>query len=182
MSMQKTQLYFSAEKKQFYNSDVHKELPKDAVKISESKWLALLKGQSEGKIIAADGKGNPTLKALPVQNLEAVKSLKIARISAIAETALVNISAAYPETERASWNEQAREARLIMAGKEGAVLLHAIAAEQGVSVNALAAKVIDKATDYAVKAGAIIGRCNALKAQVENCKSKAAVQNIKAIF
>jgi len=180
--MQKIQLYFSAEKKQFYNSDAHKEFPKDAVKISESKWHALLKGQSEGKIIVGDAKGNPTLKTMPAKNIEAVKRLKIAQISAGAESALLKMAAAYPETERASWSEQAREARLMLAGEEGAVLLPAIAAEQGISVTALAAKVIEKATDYAVKTGAIIGRCNALKAQVENAKSKTAVQNIKAIF
>ncbi|OOR98093.1 hypothetical protein B0186_09885, partial [Canicola haemoglobinophilus] len=45
----------------FYISDIHEQIPENAVEISEDLYRTLLEGQAEGKQIVMDEKGYPQL-------------------------------------------------------------------------------------------------------------------------
>jgi hypothetical protein len=53
------QLYYSASTNGFYNSEIHKSMPEDAVKITQEQYDKVFDGQSEGLLIAPDSKGFP---------------------------------------------------------------------------------------------------------------------------
>lgn len=53
--------YFASSTGGFYQSAVHRVMPKDALEISEKTYLALLGGQSDGSEIVPDDKGLPVL-------------------------------------------------------------------------------------------------------------------------
>lgn len=56
-------MYYSKTTGGFYDSAVHGDaIPSDAVEITVEKHALLLAGQSEGKLITPDAKGNPVLQ------------------------------------------------------------------------------------------------------------------------
>lgn len=55
-------LYYSASKSGFYDDEIHTEIPADSVVITREEHTALLKDQSEGKVIAAGPDGRPIAK------------------------------------------------------------------------------------------------------------------------
>lgn len=58
--------YYSNETNGFYDSEINgDDIPQDAVEINDEKWIELLNGQSDGKIISADDNGYPVLIAPP---------------------------------------------------------------------------------------------------------------------
>jgi len=66
-------LFFSKSTTGFYDSEISgANIPEDAVEITQEKHAELLQGQSEGKIISADKKGNPVLKNPPPPSAEQV--------------------------------------------------------------------------------------------------------------
>lgn len=55
-------MFYSAKTGGFYDAAIHGDnIPKDAVEISTEDHAALIDGQSKGKVITADKKGNPVL-------------------------------------------------------------------------------------------------------------------------
>jgi len=65
----------------------------------------------------------------------------------------------YPETERESWDKQYSEAKSYIADNEAEVpLLRFISSERGISVEALANKVINKADEMNREYGTLLGR------------------------
>lgn len=58
-------IFYSASAQGFFNSTLHSTIPPDAVEIPKKKYDALLKGQSEGKIIQTDDSGVPVLSNIP---------------------------------------------------------------------------------------------------------------------
>ncbi|WP_435018509.1 hypothetical protein TA3x_000483 [Tundrisphaera sp. TA3] len=52
-------IYFSKATGGFYRDDIHSEIPGDRVEITEEQHLALLKANSEGKVIRGDEEGFP---------------------------------------------------------------------------------------------------------------------------
>lgn len=65
--------YFAASTNGFYSPEINgTDIPKDAVEITEEKWVALLNGQSEGKLISADKAGNPILVDFPAPTKEEI--------------------------------------------------------------------------------------------------------------
>lgn len=59
--------YYAASTNGFYSPEINgDDIPGDAVEITDDQWLALLDGQSGGKIISSDDKGNPVLVDFPV--------------------------------------------------------------------------------------------------------------------
>lgn len=58
-------MYFSKETTGFYPS-VYPDAPSDLVEITSEEHLALIAGQSEGWVIAADDEGRPYLEPGPV--------------------------------------------------------------------------------------------------------------------
>jgi len=60
-------MHYSKSTGGFYNAGIHTpaQIPPDAVEISDAVYLALLDGQSAGKVIAADANGHPLLANPP---------------------------------------------------------------------------------------------------------------------
>lgn len=84
---------------------------------------------------------------------------KSEEIRSMAEEALVELSTKYPEREVSTFTQQELEARAFLAdSSSSAPLITAIAAERGITVAELAAKIVVNADEYAQKAGKIIGR------------------------
>lgn len=68
-------MYYSKQTGGFYTIEIHGDnIPTDAVGITKQQHAALLQGQSEGKIIAADENGHPTLIDTPVPTTEQLAS------------------------------------------------------------------------------------------------------------
>ncbi|MFA5388099.1 MAG: hypothetical protein WC322_07000 [Candidatus Paceibacterota bacterium] len=56
-------MYFSKSTNGFYDSALHgRNIPNDAVEISNAEWRDLLQGQSDGRQISADSDGRPVLR------------------------------------------------------------------------------------------------------------------------
>lgn len=53
--------YYSATNNAFYDSEINTVLPEDKVEIADEMWRAMLIGQSNGQVIAADKDGMPSL-------------------------------------------------------------------------------------------------------------------------
>lgn len=63
--------YYSASTNGFYSADVHGEdIPEDVVEISNEKWVSLLEGQADGKMISADKNNKPVLIDFPEPTAE----------------------------------------------------------------------------------------------------------------
>lgn len=55
-------MHYSKTTNSFYDKDIHGDaMPDDAVEISKERHQELMAGQSEGKVIAADDRGQPQL-------------------------------------------------------------------------------------------------------------------------
>lgn len=66
-------MFYSKSTGGFYSRDIHGDnIPSDAVEITKNEHAALLAGQAEGKIIAADASGSPVLQAPPAPTAEQV--------------------------------------------------------------------------------------------------------------
>jgi|GEM_PF-704317 len=96
-------------------------------------------------------------------------------------TAAINVIAAeYPETERNSWAKQEAEARAWMANNAAATpLLSAIATARGTSLADICARVIANADAYAVYAGGVIGKRQALMLRVASATTQVELEAIK---
>lgn len=75
-----SQKYYSASTNGFYDSDIHETMPGDAVAITDEKWLSLITGQSEGKVITSDNDGNPVLADQPERTNEEIQAFLTAVI------------------------------------------------------------------------------------------------------
>ncbi|TCP13773.1 hypothetical protein EV683_10518 [Crenobacter luteus] len=156
--------YFSATTLGFYVSAIHSDRPADAVEIAHEEYVALLEGQSAGQLIAADEQGRPTLASPPPPPLAERRAAALARLNAACEAALAALKADCPESEVSSWAKQEAEARALQADPATPTpLLSAIAAARGLTAAELAARVLAKSDAYAVAAGALIGRRQALE-------------------
>ena len=95
-------------------------------------------------------------------------------------TAAINVIAAeYPETERNSWAKQEAEARAWAANNLAATpLLSAIAVARGTSLADICARVIANADAYAVYAGGVIGKRQALMLRIASATTLAEIEMI----
>ena len=65
----------------FYTREIHGDnIPDDAVEITETEHAALLEGQSQGKLIAADANGRPILQDPPPPTAEQIMARLEARV------------------------------------------------------------------------------------------------------
>lgn len=70
-------MLYSATTKGFYRRDVHgKNIPGDAVDVADAHYKKLFEGQSQGKLIVPDSKGNPVLASHPPRSLDELKAEK----------------------------------------------------------------------------------------------------------
>lgn len=80
--------YYSASNNAFYDSEINTVLPEDSVEITDDVWRAMLVGQSDGQVIAADKDGMPSLtdRVLTKDELTAQNVAKKAELRAEADS------------------------------------------------------------------------------------------------
>lgn len=80
-------LYYSTASNGFYDSDIHPELPDDAIEITTDEHQSLLNGQSSRKVISADSAGKPILTDPPEPTTDhQALAVRIKRNTLIADT------------------------------------------------------------------------------------------------
>jgi len=95
------------------------------------------------------------------------------------ELAMGELVTGYPEREIASWPQQEKEARAYLADPAASTpLLDALAAARGVTKDALAAKIVTKADQFAAAAGALIGKRQALEDAINAAQTVAGVEAV----
>lgn len=105
-------------------------------------------------------------------DIEAARDAKLAEINQAVTDALATLTARYPRIERESWTQQAQEARARAANPRApSPLLDAIAAARGVSLATLIAAIIARKATYDAAAGAVFGKRQKLKAQIDSAAS-----------
>ena len=70
--------FFSPAENGFYDSNIHKKLPEDAIEVSEEKYMELYGGQAHGKTISVSESGEIVLIDIPMATLknQALKQLE----------------------------------------------------------------------------------------------------------
>lgn len=120
---------------------------------------------------AVDEQDNP-----PPLSIADAAAERIVTLCSESETAMSVITFGYPEGEIKSWDKQEAEARALLADANASTpLLSAMASARGITVTDLATRVIAKADAFAVAAGAIIGKRQALEDQLNAIASDAAL-------
>ena len=68
-------MYYSKQTNGFYTPEIHgNNIPADAVEITPEQHAALIDGQSQGKVIAADADGRPVLQDPPPLTAEQLQA------------------------------------------------------------------------------------------------------------
>jgi hypothetical protein len=84
---------YRASARGFFDSDLHRTIPEDAVTVPARRYAALLAGQAEGHEIVADARGRPQLRSLQPQTVEAAMA---ACVHAIRQEAARRIDQRFP--------------------------------------------------------------------------------------
>lgn len=177
--------YFNPDDMAFYSSELYSKIPSKAVPLSDEQYIALLNGQSEGKQIIADKTGYPVLidpqpSAAHVLNLDTLtweisaekqvelfideKNRLLATLANKADALKSGLLIGYPQTEIESFYRQEKEALAWKAdNKAETPMLKQIAIVRGVPFEVLVEKVIEKASQFAVAIGVIIGQRQAFE-------------------
>lgn len=143
--------------------------PVGAVQVTIADFALLRSGRGKYKFI----------NGVLVDNLDLARRLQTRQIEAAYVNAIGVIASQYPETERNSWAKQEQEARAWIADNTALTpLLSALTSARGDTLSVIAGKVITNADAYAVYAGAIIGKRQALLKQVDNATTKAGIESI----
>ena len=168
----------------FYIEDLH-DIPQGATGISEETYRTLLDGQAASKQIIANKQGNPVLvdpqpsdahelnietlqwtiskeKQLAIFDKE--KETLLNRLADKADEIKTNLLVGYPQTEIESFYRQEKEALAWQAdNKVDTPMLKQIARVRGIPFEILVEKVIEKASQFAVAIGVIIGQRQAFE-------------------
>lgn len=105
-------MYYAKSTGGFYDKEIHGEnMPADAVEISEAQHRALLDGQANGKVIAADSAGRPVLVKKPAPTAEEiVAAVTVARAAAYsAESDPIFFKAQRGEATMDEWRAKVAE-------------------------------------------------------------------------
>jgi hypothetical protein len=105
-------MFYSPSTNGFYNLGIHGEnIPIDAVEISAEQHETLLKGQSQGKVISADGNGRPVLqdKAPPTPEQIEAQIDAARRAAYITEADPLFFKAQRGEVEQQVWLDKIAE-------------------------------------------------------------------------
>ena len=120
--------------------------------------------------------------AEPEPPLIAISSLAVQKRRQIHERAEAEravIAPNYPQHEVDTWDQQLREATVFTADAQAVVpLLSAMAAARGWSVSQLAARVMQKAAEFAVAGGEILGTQQALEDSLDQVMADLAADTI----
>lgn len=176
--------FYDKETNGFYIDGFH-EIPRGAIEITDETYRILLDGQAQGKQIIADKTGRPVLiepqpSKAHVLNLDALqweistekqaelftdkKNYLLDKLANKADEIKSNLLVGYPKTEIESFYRQEKEALAWQAdNKVDTPMLKQIARVRGVPFEVLVEKVIEKASQFAVAIGVIIGQRQAFE-------------------
>lgn len=193
--------YFNPDDMAFYSSELYSKIPSKAVPLSDEQYIALLNGQSEGKQIIADKTGYPVLidpqpSAAHVLNLDTLtweisaekqvelfidkKNRLLATLANKADALKSGLLIGYPQTEIESFYRQEKEALAWKAdNKAETPMLKQIAIVRGVPFDVLVEKVIEKASQFAVAIGVIIGQRQAFEDRLLALSSQKELDELK---
>ena len=184
----------------FYIDGFHK-IPNGAIEITEETYRTLLDGQATGKQIIANKQGWPVLiepqpsdahelnietlqwtiskeKQLAIFNKE--KETLLNRLADQADEIKTNLLVGYPQTEIESFYRQEKEALAWQAdNKIDTPMLKQIARVRGVPFEVLVEKVIEKASQFAVAIGVIIGQRQAFEDRLLALSSQKELDSLK---
>lgn len=177
--------YFNPDDMAFYSDELYSDIPSQAVSLSDEQYIALLNGQSQGKQIIVDKTGNPVLidlkpSAAHVLNLDTLtweippekqsvffidmKGKLLDRLASRADEIKSSLLVGYPQTEIESFYRQEKEALAWQADNNAdAPMLKQVARVRGIPFEVLVEKVIEKASQFAVAIGVIIGQRQAFE-------------------
>lgn len=108
------------------------------------------------------------LRHLPI---EVLRGMAHRAARTIFHDAVLRLSGGYPADERASWDQQAAEARLVLAGGEPPALLATLAAARGKDVMALAQSIVTKADARAVHYAGLLAAFQSQRDAIETATS-----------
>lgn len=176
--------FYDKETNGFYIDGFH-EIPRGAIEITDETYRILLDGQAQGKQIIADKTGRPVLiepqpSKAHVLNLDALqweistekqaelftdkKNYLLDKLANKADEIKSNLLVGYPKTEIESFYRQEKEALAWQAdNKVDTPMLKQIARVRGIPFEILVEKVIEKASQFAVAIGVIIGQRQAFE-------------------
>lgn len=193
--------YFNPDDMAFYSDELYSNIPSQAVPLSDDQYIALLNGQSQGKQIIADKTGYPVLidpqpSAAHVLNLDTLtweisaekqvelfidkKNRLLATLANKADALKSGLLIGYPQTEIESFYRQEKEALAWKAdNKAETPMLKQIAIVRGVPFDVLVEKVIEKASQFAVAIGVIIGQRQAFEDRLLALSSQKELDELK---
>ena len=193
--------YFNPDDMAFYSDELYSNIPSQAVPLSDEQYIALLNGQSQGKQIIADKTGYPVLidpqpSAAHVLNLDTLtweisaekqvelfidkKKRLLATLANKADALKSGLLIGYPQTEIESFYRQEKEALAWKAdNKAETPMLKQIAIVRGVPFDVLVEKVIEKASQFAVAIGVIIGQRQAFEDRLLALSSQKELDELK---
>ena len=126
--------------------------------------------------VGADETYSVTQPVPPAPTLLQVQSAQIAVINAACESVLAQITAPYPPSEIASWDQQLAEAQAWTASNSAPTpLLSAIIAANGATLSAQVASVLAKSAAFKAASGAAIGKRQLLTDQINAATTVAQV-------
>nr|DAF48135.1 MAG TPA: hypothetical protein [Myoviridae sp. ctVKV3] len=185
--------YFNPDDMAFYSDELYSNIPSQAVPLSDEQYIALLNGQSQGKQIIADKTGFPVLvepqpSSAHVLNHDSLqweisaekqvelfidkKNRLLATLANKADALKSGLLVGYPQTEIESFYRQEKEALAWQAdNKADTPMLKQIARVRGVPFDVLVGKVIEKASQFAVAIGVIIGQRQAFEDRLLSTKT-----------
>ena len=177
--------FYDVSTKGFFLEGLHKDIPHTAIKLTDIQYKALIDGQTQGKQIITDKTGNLVLiDPQPSAAHEFIFDTLTWEISPEKQTALFaqqkegllnkladkadqlknSLLAGYPQTEIESFYRQEKEALAWQADHNTPTpMLEQIARVRGVPFEVLVEKVIEKASQFAVAIGVIIGQRQAFE-------------------
>lgn len=162
------EMYFSKLSGFQTKEDHGNKIPLSAVKLSKVEYEYLMEGQRRGKLILVDETtGRPYLADGPKLSLDETKERKLQDLNVLFEDKVYDLQEGISSFETKSWTDQKNEALAYLTDPNSATpTLSAIATERGMSVMALAEKVVQKANTYAAKYGELLGKRQVLEKSI----------------
>ncbi len=195
---------YSPETGGFYHTDLHRDIPSDAIAITDGQHNDFLAALAEGKAIIVDEKGKLTVtdgrpsgyhewdgKAWSIsaqaqaKQLAAAKQEKLAALNAAAQNHINTVSGAdrLPDFEVRTWTLQALEAHAWHEDRNAPTpTLDTIAASRGIPAELLKQKAYEKAVKFEQLTAAVVGYRQALQTRIEQAGSLKEVQAVQFDF
>lgn len=116
----------------------------------------------------------------PEINAEDLRQSRISELIARCDALLYEKLTGYPEHEKATFNQQAEEAKAVLAGAEPASfpLVAELARARGIPAQELAARILQNHKEYTEYAGQIIGKTQRLKNRLVDAETLEEIQEI----